>query len=195
VSEQGLEPRHCPACGHEVGPTARFCGACGAGVENVVRMPPQAQTIQPPPETLEPAAAPASAPAGRWTRFLLPAALVLLALALAGSLVWEREARRSAVSKLDTQLAGEANTIASLQAQNTTMASRLSKLGATVSKQGQGLQPLAARVLKSVYTVDSGQEQGTAWVAWKNGLTSYLITANHVVADAVASGDHSITLY
>ena len=47
---------------------------------------------------------------------------------------------------------------------------------------------------KSVYTVESGQELGTAWVAWKVGGTSYLITANHVVADAVASGDRSVTL-
>lgn len=190
MNERKSEPLRCSACGQEVGPTARFCGACGTGVENIVRMPPQSQPTSPLPE----AQAPPPAPARRWPPLLLAVFAGLLLAALAGSLVREREARRSAVATLDARLAGEANAITSLRAQDTTLASRLSKLGATVSTQGAGLEALAQRVLKSVYTVGSGQEQGTAWVAWKEGGASYLITANHVVADAVATGDRSVTL-
>jgi serine protease Do len=52
----------------------------------------------------------------------------------------------------------------------------------------------AQQTLRSVYTVESGESLGTAWLAWKRGGQSYLITANHVVADAMSTGDTSVTL-
>jgi serine protease Do len=53
---------------------------------------------------------------------------------------------------------------------------------------------LARNALRSVYTVESGQELGTTWVAWRNANGTYLLTANHVVSDAVAAGDDQVTL-
>jgi len=49
------------------------------------------------------------------------------------------------------------------------------------TKQGN-LAPLAKRVLKSVFTIFSGNELGSGFVAWNDDSSSYLITARHVVA-------------
>jgi S1-C subfamily serine protease len=49
--------------------------------------------------------------------------------------------------------------------------------------------------LRSVYTVDSGESLGTAWVAFTSDGSTYLITANHVVSDAVSIGDSNVTLH
>jgi len=42
--------------------------------------------------------------------------------------------------------------------------------------------PIAARALKSVFTVSAGSHFGTAFVAWRGADGTYLITAAHVVA-------------
>lgn len=47
-----------------------------------------------------------------------------------------------------------------------------------------GLAPLADRVLKSVFTVQTRTSFGTGWVAWTEGDATYVITANHVVEDS-----------
>ena len=199
---EGQDVRRCGSCGAEVGPVAKFCGACGAGVENVVRIPAgtavrpnqrQQLLLRPAAQVTQAPVAPSASSRG-WSRFVLPVVVALLAVAIVAAALGERQARRHAAAQLHAQVAKQAETIASLQTQNATLAGRLGQLDTALHKQSAGLEPLAQRVLKSVYTVESGQELGTAWVAWKNGGTSYLITANHVVADAVASGDRSVTL-
>ena len=47
--------------------------------------------------------------------------------------------------------------------------------------------PLASRVLKSVFTVQTDDAIGTAFVAWVNDSGTYLITANHVVEGSSGS--------
>src|SRR5215210_1568344 len=42
--------------------------------------------------------------------------------------------------------------------------------------------PIAARALKSVFTIHAGNSLGTAFVAWRGPDGTYLITAAHVVA-------------
>ena len=42
--------------------------------------------------------------------------------------------------------------------------------------------PIAARALKSVFTVHAGRSLGTAFVAWRGADGTYLVTAAHVVA-------------
>jgi len=42
--------------------------------------------------------------------------------------------------------------------------------------------PLAARTLKSVFTIEAGPRVGTAFAAWRSGRGTFFITANHVVA-------------
>ena len=58
---------------------------------------------------------------------------------------------------------------------------RLRATQATVTKRSTSVAPLAARVLKSVFTVEAGSSVGTAFLAWTNADGTYLLTANHVV--------------
>jgi len=106
----------------------------------------------------------------------------------------ERGSRRSDVAKLTKRLGSAQQALTLAQAQNATLAKRLHALEAKFAQSNPNLGALAKRVLRSVYTVESSQELGTAWVAWRNSTGSYLITANHVVADAIASGDNQVTL-
>lgn len=182
----GPEQRRCPACGAELNADARFCGSCGAEIEKVVRMPATAE-VQP---------SPLPAAGRRPSRSLLvaaAAAVVLIALAVFG-LASERSSRQHAFRQLHAQVDHQTQQLQALQAQNATLARRVGKLQGALNKQGAGFAPLAQRILRSVYTVESGQELGTAWVAWRSGGVSYLITASHVVADALASGDRSVKL-
>ena len=64
-----------------------------------------------------------------------------------------------------------------LRGKDTTTAA---KVQALQTKDGD-LAPLAKRVLKSVFTVFSGDELGSGFVAWNDDSSSYLITARHVV--------------
>jgi S1-C subfamily serine protease len=47
-------------------------------------------------------------------------------------------------------------------------------------------------VLKSVFTVETSDGLGTGWAAWTADGQTYLITANHVVADARAAGETTV---
>ena len=51
---------------------------------------------------------------------------------------------------------------------------------------------LAARVLRSVFTIETPEGLGAGWAAWTAGGNTYLITANHVVADTVAAGNSTV---
>jgi S1-C subfamily serine protease len=55
-----------------------------------------------------------------------------------------------------------------------------------------GFAPLASRVLKSVFTIETDRKLGAAFVGWFAGGDMYLVTANHVIAGAGA-GD-SVTV-
>ena len=44
-----------------------------------------------------------------------------------------------------------------------------------------GLAPLGARILTSVYTIETAAALGTARAAWTNNGSTYLITANHLI--------------
>jgi serine protease Do len=81
-----------------------------------------------------------------------------------------------------------------LEAQNATLIRRLRALGKSVNTSKAGVAPLASRILRSVFTVDTPISLGTAWAAWVQNATTYLITANHVVRDAIAYGTHTVTI-
>src|SRR5262245_22515156 len=82
----------------------------------------------------------------------------------------ERNARVAQVAVLQRQLAA-------LRGKDTSTAARIQALQ---TKQGN-LAPLAKRVLKSVFTIYSGNGLGTGFVAWHDDSSSYVITARHVV--------------
>jgi S1-C subfamily serine protease len=85
--------------------------------------------------------------------------------------------------------------VAALQASSSALAGKLSSTAKKLSTTEAGVAPLAARVLRSVFTVETPYELGTGWAAWTtaNGDT-FLITANHVAQDAITSGTHQVKI-
>jgi S1-C subfamily serine protease len=54
----------------------------------------------------------------------------------------------------------------------------------SAQKRSRGAAPLAQRALKSVFTVETDSGLGAGFAAWTEGGVIYLVTANHVIADA-----------
>ena len=92
-----------------------------------------------------------------------------------GLVAGERSARRAEVAQLRSEL-----TV--LQARDALLAGRLSGTEQRLARKDAGVAPLAARVLRSVFTVEAGNRLGTAFAAWSDDGATYLVTANHVVA-------------
>ena len=133
--------------------------------------------------------------ARRWPAL---AAIAALALAMLATIVAaaayvqrdsmlrdERAARRADVARLQ-------KTIGAVATRNERLITRLASAEQTLKRRETGVAPLAARVLKSVFTVETDYGLGTGFVAWQDGGASYLITAHHVV-DSVLSGGVTIT--
>jgi S1-C subfamily serine protease len=76
-----------------------------------------------------------------------------------------------------------------------TLARRLKAVSARLARANTSTAALATRILKSVFTVESDQDVGTAWVAWTANGSSFLITADHVISDAYVAGDTAVTLH
>ncbi len=83
----------------------------------------------------------------------------------------ERDARVAQVATLQRE-------VNALRTKDSTTAARIQGLQ---TKEGN-LAPLAKRVLKSVFTIYSGDGLGSGFVAWNDDSSSYLVTARHVVA-------------
>ena len=124
----------------------------------------------------------AAAPAGR--RLVLCLGVLALAgfglssfalLHQHGLVAGERNERRSEVTQLRQQ-------VDALQARDASLTGRLNRREA-------GTARLAARVLRSVFTVEAGPRLGSAFAAWSDDGATYLVTANHVVA-----GESQVTL-
>jgi S1-C subfamily serine protease len=117
-------------------------------------------------------------------RRLVAVAAVALVLALLGTLVSllalagqrrEASAVRGDVVKLQRQLA-------TLKKRDARLSGRLNTAEAAVKRKEAGIAPLAKRVLRSVFTIETRNGLGSAFVGWQEDGVSYLITAHHVVA-------------
>jgi S1-C subfamily serine protease len=121
-------------------------------------------------------------------------AVVLAAVALGAStfvlyhqsrvLASERSARRAEIGGLQKQLT-------LLQSRGVSLAGRLGTAEKTLQRRDRGIAPLASRVLKSVFTVETDWGLGSGFIAWSDGEASYLLTANHVV-DGQLTGDITV---
>ena len=184
----------CRTCSTLLVPGARYCGKCGAPtpVQRAAGGDP-APMVSGRPRRAAPAAPAPAAPPPKPSRALaVLLVLALVALAVAAALAYlsqrsqladERQARDEAVAALQQRLADSDRERAAL-------ARRVAALEVAAATSDKGIAPLAARVLKSVYTIEVGDGSGTAWVAWKDGTTTYLITANHVVEGYDAATVH-----
>ena len=96
----------------------------------------------------------------------------------------ERRVRHAEVSRLRSDLR-------TLRSHDSALAGRLHSAERTLKRKEVGIAPLAARVLRSVFTVETDTKLGTGFVAWTEDGASYLVTANHVIRDA---SDGTVTI-
>jgi S1-C subfamily serine protease len=165
-------------------PGVRFCGGCGSRVETEHEAAP----IQPEPLP----AARRSPLAG----FALAVAVIGFAIGVVGVLlaVSERDARSRAQRSDRAQITSLRHELAGLSAKSSILAGKVSATEKKLSSSEAGVAPLAARVLRSVFTVDTPTGLGTGWVAWTRDGDTYLITANHVAQDAIFYGTHKVKI-
>ena len=116
-------------------------------------------------------------------------AILAVVLAVCGTLVSvvalasqrsETAAMRADVAKVQSQLAA-------MRKRDAKLSGRLSTAEAAVKRKEVGIAPLAKRVLKSVFTIETKSGLGSGFVAWQEDGVSYLITAQHVVAEQLGS--------
>jgi S1-C subfamily serine protease len=113
-------------------------------------------------------------------RALAFAAIALGALALVVSgaafllLASDRAALRAEVQAME-------NRVEELGARDEQFTNRLGSAEETLERREAGSAGLAQRVLRSVFTVESGGSFGTGFVAWMDQDSTYVLTAQHVV--------------
>jgi len=118
---------------------------------------------------------------------------VALVAAVAGG-AWayqlERNNRRDDVARLKEQLAGLKHDLTGAEQQNAVLADRVRGITRRARKARLARTTLAARVKRSVFTVIVSLDEGTGFVAWVKGGSSYILTANHVVVLSVDRGEY-----
>jgi S1-C subfamily serine protease len=159
----------CDECGARLREGAEFCGKCGARVADQSRQP-----------LLERRRNPSRA----WAiRFLGLLVLLGVAAAVFAYVDTRNRANAERTSRLHDVAALRAE-IALLHAQNATLAKRLKAVQRGVSQSQLGLAPLAKRVLRSVFTLETFTGTGSGFAAWTKGGYTFVLTANHVVEGA-----------
>ena len=94
----------------------------------------------------------------------------------------ERDARRAEVGELRRE-------VRVLEGSGAKLAGRLKSAETALERRETGIAPIAARVLRSVFTVETdGGSLGTGFLAWTDGRAGYLVTAHHVIADSAGAG-------
>jgi S1-C subfamily serine protease len=120
------------------------------------------------------------------------AALVVVCLAGVGlsayTLVHERGAVARERAAWKAEVADLRKDLDALSGSDQKLAGRLHSAEKRLSRRETGIAPLAARVLRSVFTVETEVGFGSGFVAWQEGGASFLVTANHVVDGNISSG-------
>jgi S1-C subfamily serine protease len=98
-----------------------------------------------------------------------------------GALDRERAAWRGEIAELRRE-------VDALSGQDRAIAGRLNDAERTLKRREVGIAPLAARVLKSVFTVETDYGLGSGFVAWQEGGATFLVTAHHVVEGQPSGG-------
>ena len=119
----------------------------------------------------------------RW----IPIALSALACAMAAFSLVRQQTAIDAGRMAQVHAKRVEHEFALLSRDNRALNHRLSSTRRQLRKLDPNMAPLASRVLKSVFTVQTDDAIGSAWVAWVNDSGTYLITANHVVEGSSGS--------
>jgi S1-C subfamily serine protease len=185
AAENGGDARTCPSCGGELRPDAIFCGQCGTQAE---------------PALSEPTVFSSETARSRFGRLqllafaVLAALLVIVAVLAVAQVRNEQASRRNAVAALNDAIQKQSDRISALEGQNAVLGKRLSATQKNLRLSKAGVAPLAQRILRSVFTVDTPDGLGTGWAAWIQDGDTYLITANHVAQDAITNGTRGVTV-
>ena len=108
--------------------------------------------------------------------FTLAAALALSLLAYAN----QRSLSADERAAWERAVAEVREDVGALQEANALLAGRVD----SAQRRSRGAAPLAQRALKSVFTVETDSGLGAGFAAWTEGGVIYLVTANHVIANA-----------
>ena len=124
----------------------------------------------------------------RRPRALVPAALAAAALVCAAVASFYGVARQRTLLADERQdrhaeVAALAKRVKALETRNAHLAGRVGAAETTLRRKEQGIAPLATRVLRSVFTVETDTGFGSGFVAWQEDGASFLLTAYHVVDD------------
>jgi S1-C subfamily serine protease len=176
--------RECGSCRSPIQPGASFCGSCGADLANpAVTMP--SDEVREERQLHRPSRL-------AWALGLV--AIVGAVLGVAALVLIDREssARSRALTRTGAQLLRTENRVSLLEAQNAALAKRIASTQKKLATSTTGVAPLAARILRSVFTVETPDGLGTGWAAWSVNRKTFLITANHVAQDAIRNGTRQV---
>ena len=111
---------------------------------------------------------------------LVAAALAILAvLAGLGALFLSY----SRAEQLDLEVQSLRREVTRLRGEGETLAGRVQSAESTLKKKDAGLAPLARRVLKSVFTVETATGFGSGFAGWVEDGKLVIVTADHVIDD------------
>jgi S1-C subfamily serine protease len=114
--------------------------------------------------------------------------LALAAVAVAGYATLEvRQTLHSERAARQAEVGGLQRRLAVLEAHDSRLSHRVGSAEQTLKRRDAGIAPLAKRVLRSVFTVETDAGLGTGFVGWEDADGLYVVTADHVVKDASSS--------
>lgn len=115
---------------------------------------------------------------------LVVAALGVCALIASAFALLQLRGRDGELAALRGQVQTLDREVARLRAASGDLAGRVGTAEKTLRRRESGIAPLAKRILASVFTVETTRSYGSAFVGWTEGGATYLVTADHVVADS-----------
>ena len=115
-----------------------------------------------------------------------PAAVATVALLLAAALGLAVLAllRAREVAELRREVGTLRESVSAIERRNESLAGRVKSTERGLAEKRAGIAPLAKRILRSVFTVETATSLGSGFVAWQEGGSTYLVTAHHVVESA-----------
>lgn len=161
----GESPQECARCGAENREGALFCALCGTPLGNTT-------------ETSLPDVAERGS---RRRRAGLTVAVALAFAALLGAWLVQRAELRST----DRELAAIVERLDDIDAELATLGDESAELRERVREaleRTRGTEPLAVRILPSVFSLEAPDGSAAGFAAWREGGTTVLLTAAHVVS-------------
>ena len=124
----------------------------------------------------------------------MPLVLLLAVACGAWAYSFERSQRHEEVARLETELRAVEQQLTGARRQDTVLADKIRGVNRRALKARLARTTLAARIKRSVFTVNVSLDEGTGFVAWVQGGNSYVMTASHVVILSVYRGEYGARL-